>query len=320
MKTASSFLNTLNDRLFSSTYQLRRIIILLAIILGVGIVSFAGYYYYDRYYTSQPTVKEMTLGQAEQAVRDDPGSADKRLALAETYMLNRRFDEALAQAQQVMNAEPDNQHAWLLLGVANSLKGDPQAAIEPLQKFVDANKDAEMPGLNKPLQSAAYYLGDSYLKLNQPDQALPVLEKAVEWSQTDADAMVKLGTAYIAVGRYQDALNMFQAATRFVPNYTEAYQGMAAAFQAAGEADYEAYANGMVAYSQKDYETALQLLKKATAGKPLFAPAYDGLGLTYEETGDLQKAKESYEMAAQLAPNDFTASTGLERVDALLNK
>jgi tetratricopeptide (TPR) repeat protein len=320
MKTANSTLKTLNERLFSSTYQLQRIIILLGIILVVGIVSFGGYYYYDRYYSNQPTVKEQSIGQAEQAVRDDPQNADKRLALAETYMLNQRFDDALAQAQEVMNASPDNQHAWLVIGVANALKGNPQAALDPLQKYFDANKDADMPGLNKALQSAAYYLGDSYLKLNQPDKAIPVLEKDVEWSQTDADAMYKLGVAYIAIGRYADGVTVLQTATSFVPNYTEAYQAMATAFAAGNDADYLNYARGMVAYSQKQYSVALELLSKAAKGKPDFAPVFDGLGLTYEATGDLQNAKANYETAAKLVSDDFTASSGLQRVEALLNK
>jgi tetratricopeptide (TPR) repeat protein len=86
------------------------------------------------------------------------------------------------------------------------------------------------------------------------------------------------------------------------------------------EPDYADYARGMVSYSKKDYDAALPLLLKAAQALPDFPPAHDGLGLTYEALGDLQNAKASYEASVKLDPNDFTASTGLQRVDALLKK
>jgi tetratricopeptide (TPR) repeat protein len=220
----------------------------------------------------------------------------------------------------VMLAYPDNQRAWFVIGVANALGGKPADAITPLEKFLDANKDTEMPGLNKTLQSAAYYLGDSYLRLGQPDKAVLPLEKAVNWSETDADALYKLGMAYVGVKRNEEAIGMFQAATRFVPNYTECYEGMVVAFEALNAPDYADYARGMVAYSKKDYETALTLLQKSSQAIADFPPVHDGLGLTYESLGDLQNAKASYEAAVKLDPNDFAASTGLQRVEALLKK
>ena len=320
MKKLKNFIDTWGEKLFSNTYQLQRIIILLAILLVVAVVSFAGYYYYDRYYQPQPRIAQQTIAQAEQALREDPQNTGKRLNLAEIYMLNRRYDDAIARAVEVMTVEPDNQRAWLVLGVANALKGNPADAIDPLEKFLEANKDAEMPGLNKSLQSAAYYLGDSYLKLNQPDKAVTALEKAVDWSQTDADAMYKLGLAYASVNRFEEAVNMFHKATVFVPNYTEAYAGMGNVFDATNQPDLANYARGMVAFSTKDYNRALDLLQKSASAKSDFAPTFDGLGMTYEAMNDLPNAKAAFEKALVLDPNDFTASNGVQRVTALLNK
>jgi tetratricopeptide (TPR) repeat protein len=316
----SSKIKKLFNDLLSDTRQLTRIVILAGVLLVLVVATFGGYYYYDRYYSNEVSAPEKIISQAQQAVEKNPQDPEARLGLAEAYMVNRRYDDALGEANQVMAAFPNNQHAWLVVGVANALKGNPKDAVEPLQKFYDANKDAEMPGLNKVLQSAAFYLGDSYLQLNQPDKAVPVLEKAVEWSQTDSDAMVKLGTAYIAVQRFENAVTMFQAATRFVPNYTEAYQGMAIAYQAMKEPAFTDYANGMVAYSKKDYKNALALLLKASQAEPEYVPALSGLGLTYEALNDLQSAKVSYEAALKLASEDFTAKSGLQRVESQLNK
>ena len=138
----------LKERLFSSTYQLQRVVILLAIALALAVVSFGSYYYYDRYYRPQPKSADVMLSDAEKAVRDKPDDPEIRLNLAETYMVNNRFEDAIALTKQLMNAYPDNQRAWFVFGVANALGGKPAEAVGPLQKYMDANKDSDMPGLN----------------------------------------------------------------------------------------------------------------------------------------------------------------------------
>lgn len=320
MKTANSYLHTLNDRLFSSTYQLRRIVILMAVVLILGIVSFGAYYYYDRYYSNQPTVQEVSVAQAEQDVRDDPQSTGKRLMLAQTYMLNRRFDDAIAQAQQVKNIEPDNLGADFVLGIAYASGGRPGDAIEPLGKFIDSRKDEDMAALDKQYQAALYFLGDSYLQLGQPQEAVAPLETTVNYVRMDADSIYKLGLAYAGVQRYDDAIAAFQTTTAFVPNYTEAYQAMANAYEAQGKTSESSYAQAMVSYSKKDYATALASLREVSQEAPDFAPAFIGIGLTCEAQKDLQCALSAYQTANSLDPNDFTASQGLQRVQAGLQK
>jgi tetratricopeptide (TPR) repeat protein len=170
------------------------------------------------------------------------------------------------------------------------------------------------------LQAAAYYLGDSFLQLGKPQEAIEPLTQAVNWSQTDADAMYKLGMAYSAVQDYPNAVNMFAAATTFVPDFREAYDAMALAYDAAGKEDYGDYARGMSAYAQKDYKAAVDILLKSAQAQPDYAPTFAGLGMAYEAQGNLQEAANSYQAALQLDPNNFTASRGIERVEKLLNK
>ena len=306
--------------MLNDTHQLTRITILTAVVLVLAIVSFGGYYYFDRFYAKDPAQEQLTLAQAEQAVRDDPQSVEKRLALAENYMLNREFKAAIAQANQVLTAEPENQHAWLVVGVSNNLMGQPADSLEPLAKFIEARKDEENPGLDRQLQSAAYYLGDSYMQLGKPQEAIAPLEMSVNWSRTDADSMYKLGMAYSAVKEYDKAVNMFHGATAFVPDFVEAYEAMAADYDAMQNTVRANYARGMIAYSKKDYQGALTLLLQAAEGDPGFTPIFTGLGRTYEALEDLPNAKAAYEAAFKLDPNNFTAANGVERINAALKK
>jgi tetratricopeptide (TPR) repeat protein len=310
----------LNQRLFSSTYQIQRIVILLAIILVAGLVSFGTYYYFDRYAKTQVPVAKKSVAEAEQAVRDDPGNPDVRLALTETYLLYGRFDDAIEQALQVQKEYPDNIRVDFVLGISYANNGNPELALAPLQKFIDNRKDEEMPGLDKQLQAASYYLGDSYLQLDKPDQAILPLENAVNWSETDADSMYKLGIAYAGIKDYSKAVNMFHAATTFVPDYLDAYKAMADSYEAQAMPELVNYARGMMAYSNKDYQKALALLQKSAEAKPDFAPTFAGLGRTYEALSDLPNAKLAYEAALKIDVNNFTASIGLQRVEAGLKK
>ncbi len=307
--------------MFSGSNQLVRIIILAGVLLVLLAVAFGSYYYFDRYYApAQPEVQEMNVAQAEQAVRDDPQNVESRLALAETYLFAGEFEDAITQANQVLAIESENQRAWLVVGVSSTNLGKPADAIEPLTRFINARKDEEMPGLDRSLQAAAYYLGESYLQLNQPQEAIEPLTQAVTWSMTDADSMYKLGMAYLAVQDYPKAIAMFEAATAFVPNYLEAYEAMAQAYDADGKPEYGDYARGMAAYAIKDYQAAVDLLLKAAQSLPDFPLVFGGLGLAYEGVGDLQAALDAYHAALRLDPNNFTANTGIERVSALLGE
>ncbi len=319
MSKKSSF-TALTDRLFSNTYQLQRLVILTAVVLVISLVSFGIYYYNDRYAHSQPTVKEMTIAEAEQAVNDDPQNADKRLALAQTYMIYRRFDDAITQALQVKQSYPDNLVADFVLGVAYANNGNPQAAIDPLTKFIDSRKDEDMAALDKQLQSAYYFLGDSYLQLNQPEQAIQPLLTTVNAVRTDADAIYKLGMAYLGTQKYEDAVGAFRRATAFVPDFIEAYQGMAKAYDALNQPSQANYARAMILYSQKDYNNAFTMLTKVAQEQPNFAPAFTGMGLICETQANLKCALDSYQAAAMLDPNDVTASEGVQRVQAAMKK
>ncbi|HUI89488.1 MAG TPA: tetratricopeptide repeat protein [Anaerolineales bacterium] len=320
MNKVKSVLDYLNERLFSSTYQIRRLIILMIVIIGLLVISFGTYYYYDRYYNPQRSVSQATITQAEQAVRDDPQNIDKRLTLAETYIDYGRYSDGINIAMQIKQTAPNNVNADYLLGIAYANSGRSQDAIQPLQNFIDSRKNESMAGLDNQLQAAYYYQGDSYLKMGQPQNAIPPLETTVKEVGTDADSIYKLGLAYAGVQRYSDAIQQFQIATEFVPNYTEVYQAMANVYAVTNQPDLRNYALGMVAYSNKDYSTALTLLLKAAQAQPGFPPIFSGLGLVYEATKDYQDARTSYQTALKFNPNDFSAASGLQRVNQLLGK
>ena len=94
---------------------------------------------------------------------------------------------------------------------------------------------------------------------------------------------------------------------------------MAEGYSALNQPDYVVYAQGMEAFCRKDYQTAQSYLQQATEALPDFAPAFLGLGLTYEQMGDLEAALAAVERALELQPNDFAILQARGRIQAALD-
>ncbi|MEW6401403.1 MAG: tetratricopeptide repeat protein [Chloroflexota bacterium] len=305
------------NEFLSETNQIKRIILFTGIALVIAAASFGGYYYWDRYvHLGDQSPVEKSIRELEEAVRQHPDQVDLRLALAESYMVDKRFDDAIEQASQVLTAYPDNERAMFVAGVAYANQQNWQEAIGPLEVFAAARSQLSTAGLDRSLETALYFLGQSYIETNRCEEAIQPLTQAVQINTTDADAFYLLGVAYAETDQHDKAVTSYAEAVRFVPNYAEAYQGLVTSYTALGKADEAAYARGMVAFSITDYETARLELEKASQGLPNFAPAFIGLGLTYEELGDLQSAQAALERALEIDPDNFTASQALGRVKA----
>jgi tetratricopeptide (TPR) repeat protein len=296
---------------------LTRLVWLVFGLLIVVSAAFGGYYYYDRYvHVGDQTPAEKMVSVMEAKVRAEPNSPGPRLALAEAYLQERNYDQALAQAQQVLQNYPEAERAHLVIGLTYAFSGKTEQSLAPLEKYADLRRKAEMKDVDQSLELALYYLGDGYLKLQRPADAIKVLNEAVGINRTDADALLALGRAYNLSGQPQEAVNQLTKAVGLVPDFTEAYAEMAVSYGQMNKPDHIRYADGMQAFAKKDYNRAQGLLAQAAAALPDFAPVQLGLGLTYEQLGDLAKAKASLERAVALDPHDFSATHALQRVNS----
>ena len=290
-------------------------------VLVALIVAFGAYYYYDRYVTPAGVVEAPDpIEQLESAVQGSPGDVDLRVSLAENYLLNRRYDDAIAQAEQVLEAYPDKDRALLVAGVAYSLSDRAEDAVTPLTRFISIRRKAQGAALDTSLEAALYYQADSFLKLGRPADAVKPLREAVEISPTDADALHLLGTAFAAIGEHAKAISAFERAIALVPQFGESYQAMAESYDASGKTILGDYARAMVAFAAKDYVAARDGLLAVLARKKAFAPAHLGLGLTYEQLGDLEKARAHLKTAVKQEPASIAVQQALGRVEATIQQ
>lgn len=314
MKQVSSKETSLNNK--TLTRAIVAVIVLLVLVAG----AFGGYYYWDRYVqVGDKSPLELDIEHMEQAIRDDPQNPDNRVALAQFYLAKGMMSEAFEQATQVLNAFPENDAALLVAGIAGVRMGNYEIATDPLEKFVAAHKDAPMANADTALEAAYYFLGESYMQLGSPADAIPNLEGALGITPTDADALYQLGTAYQATGDAEHALEKYHMAVRLVPDFVEAYTGMIESYSSLNQPEYVAYARGMQAFSMKDFSTAQIHLERATQTLSDFAPAFTGLGLTYEKLGMYDQALIVLGQSIELTPNDFTAQQAYARVQATIS-
>ena len=306
------------DQFFSDSKQLTRIVIYTGIALILATVSFGSYYYKDRYSSPKNTFSpsEQSLMELEAAVKSDPQNPDLRLSLADAYLVSGNYESAILQAQEVIKTAPEKDGALFILGVAHASLEQYDQAIVPLSKFAEIREQSSSANMDQILETALYFLGESYLQTGKAQDAIAPLSRALEINHTDADAMYKLATAYSQTGQHNQAITYYEKAILFVPDFAEVYAGMAESYDALGETGKAGFARGMLAFSLDDLETARQELEQAVIGMPDYAPAFVGLALTYEKLGDLPKARSTVETALLIDPNNFMAQQLLGRITA----
>jgi tetratricopeptide (TPR) repeat protein len=298
-----------------SNQKLLRLVYLMLALTTILIITFAAYYYFDRYiHQGDMSPVELGVNHLEQAVQDSPNDPNVRLALASNYIESGDFSSAITQAQQVLDAYPDDLGALFLLGIANTSLKHYETANQSLERYITLRMQAEDVFPDQNLETSLYYMGANYNSLGQPLQAIDPLTKALSIDQTDADALYQLGLAYSLTGKYEQAVESFQNAVQFVPDFTEAYQAMIASYTDLGQSPQADYARGMEAYSEDKFPQALKYLESAAPELPNFAPVYWGLALVYEKSGNELKALENAKRALELDPNNILAKDTLNRL------
>jgi Flp pilus assembly protein TadD len=118
-------------------------------------------------------------------------------------------------------------------------------------------------------------LGDIYVKEGNAEEALKEYKAAVRLNPNSADNRYSLGQSYLSTGQFSEAQEQFQAVTRLLPNSASGYYGL-----------------GQVARASGDYPDAIDQLTNAISVDKKFNNSYLELGYTYADMGNVQKANE----------------------------
>jgi tetratricopeptide (TPR) repeat protein/mono/diheme cytochrome c family protein len=136
------------------------------------------------------------------------------------------------------------------------------------------------------------FLGSAYIEVGRPEQAIAPLEAALRLDERLAGAHSDLGTALMATGRLPEALAHFTRAVALEPRNEVVLYNLGNGLKQAGRA-----ADAASAY------------QRALAANPDYADAHVNLGSLLYSSGRVREALPHFARAADLLPNSAVIQT-----------
>ncbi|WP_295883287.1 XrtA/PEP-CTERM system TPR-repeat protein PrsT [uncultured Thiohalocapsa sp.] len=204
----------------------------------------------------------------ELALAIDPAFHPARTNLAELLLRAGDVELARGHLQRVLDTEPEEVNALMLLARSHEAEGDLGQALRLAERALAADPAAVR---------VAIYQTELLLRMREPDKAVRVAESVEVRSDNpdDADLLATLSRAYIASGRRATAQVVLRRGSSL--------------------AGYDARRLLKVALLQRDagdIEGALWSLQKATEGEPDYLPARLRFGELLIEHGRTDEALE----------------------------
>jgi tetratricopeptide (TPR) repeat protein len=214
---------------------------------------------------------------AEQALKKAlalaPKNAGAARHLAYVFYLRHDFDGAARQALAAVDLDPDDSHAYGVLGDAYLETGKYAEAEAVYRKMIALENDlsaySRLAGLKSMRGDFAGAIADLELAVKDGRSAAAPAE-SVAWAEW------QLGNEYFMAGKLPEAEARYSAALNTYPNYFRAFAGLA-----------------QVRTAQARYAEAVDLYQKALTIIPM--PEYAAaLGDLYAKTGRVEEARRQY--------------------------
>jgi serine/threonine protein kinase/Flp pilus assembly protein TadD len=253
------------------------------------------------------------LESAEDALAAAPGLAEARLLRANMLIKLERQEEAAQEAASLLDADPEDWGAHLIMAVLGSSGHDPKIAVADHVDFVNARA---------PQTADAYYLRS--LVQHEPREALALVEQALELDPRHADAYLERIRRKGDLLEFQSALEDCERLALIRPNSAEVLRTKAAVKRWSGDllgalaemeqavefdpTDPVNFAHRADTYRHLGkHEEALDDLTRAIEIDPERAPLYCGRADLFAAVGRLEEAETDAERALELDPDSLCA-------------
>src|ERR1700735_91801 len=209
----------------------------------------------------------------------------------------------------------------------NSLRGHDSKSIQAaLDYFEQALKaDPKFALAFTGVADASLRMYDSKKDNFWTQKALTAAQEAAQLNDKLPEVHSALGSAYIATGKYAEAITELKRAISLAPSSDEAYRRLGAAYLASGDyphaieafqkaVDLNSYfwvnqnALGNVYFQSGDYPKALQLFQQVTVLAPDIETGFENMGNVYAQQGKYQEAVQYFQQALQIEPYSTTYS------------
>lgn len=224
---------------------------------------------------------------------------------AQAAMAAGRFDEAVEGFTRLVDAVPAEAGLRLNLGMALSMAGRPREALVHLQAASESGRPELAP--------ANLFLGVAHMDLGQPAQAVTPLKTWLTTQPDDPKGRQLLGEAFLTLGRFDSAVESYQALSRLESEDPRSWYGLGKGYEGVAEAAFQrlqreapdsqwillTVAEMMIA--QERDKSAFQLYREALDANPGLPGAHEALAGIYEREGHPDWAAAERERAARAA-------------------
>lgn len=271
------------------------------------------------------------------APQTNPAPAENQLNSGVTLLAERRYGEAVEAFARFKQTAPRDARGYFYLGMALAEAGSLAAAASEFEeagrlapdrlenpifqanvllRLKQKNRATDLlAGLEKKgdvRQLAPAWLkilADDYFRLAKTDEALRILDLLSEQTPDDADIDLNRGQIYVALGRFDLALECLQRSLRKSRNnpianfevgkilysrneLSSAKEALAAAVEQDNANPKYLQKLGDACLALGETRQALEHLKRAEASGPSFPEIYYSLGRAYQKTGERARADE----------------------------
>jgi tetratricopeptide (TPR) repeat protein len=149
--------------------------------------------------------------------------------------------------------------------------------------------------------------GAGLLKQGQAQQALSALREAWELDPTEIATAINLAGAYILLNRHKEAIPVLESAVSLDPQNAMILMNLGAA-----------YLGNPILSTPEKQEKAIQAFERALDLQPGLANMNYNLGLVYRDRKQWEQARNHFQQALEVNPEDSHAKMLLEEMTARL--
>jgi len=257
-----------------------------------------------------------------QAVALRPDISDAQRALAGLQMQQKDFDGLAQTAEQIIHMAPNSPDGYLMRALADMNR----------QQFAPADQDLRKAADLAPASPAAYVqMGNLHSLQKQYAAAIKFYQQALEHDPASTDALQGMMNTYLAQKQVDQAIAAAKAQIAKTPNSSGFYDLLGTAlfqkkdFAAADGALHKSIeldrnnSDALVKLAQTQAaegstRDALATYQQSIKDHPKEISFYILAGMLYESQGNWDQAKNLYQQALNLEPNNPLASNNLAYV------
>jgi len=227
-----------------------------------------------------------------------PDNSDVQYALGSLYHNQGDYDKAKTQFSKILQSDPKNVEALWQMGVAEIEKGNPQAALDPLNKGLTLAIQVDNQEQRALILQA---IGVSYRLMNKPDEAMKNFQEAMDISRKVglkrilASGLGEVAQVQTTIGKTDAALASYGQALQILKDigmkkeYGDLLNNRGSLYDTRGEYD----------KALQDFKDSLQIQRDANDLNDQ-AVCLANIGSVYLEKGDTDNALTYTQQALQL--------------------